>query len=67
MQTEHKKLIRIKQVIQLTGLSRTSIYHYVNNGQFPAYTKFGKSTLWEYNEIQEWINKCLQARHNNIS
>lgn len=67
MQTDHKKLIRIKDVIQLTGLSRTSIYHYVNTGEFPHYTKFGKSSLWEYNEIQAWINKRLQERNKQLS
>lgn len=67
MQSDHKKLIRIKQVIQLTGLSRTSIYHYVNTGDFPHYTKFGKSSLWEYTEIQDWINQRLQERDNKAS
>lgn len=62
MQTDHKKLIRIKDVIQLTGLSRTSIYHYVNTGDFPSYTKFGKSSLWEYSEVQQWINEQLAKR-----
>lgn len=66
MQTNYKKLIRIKEVIEITGLSRTSIYHYINHGLFPHHVKFGKSSRWEFSEIQAWINQRLEERDNNV-
>ncbi|AWM81721.1 transcriptional regulator [Gammaproteobacteria bacterium ESL0073] len=64
MQSNNTRLIRLKEVIQLTGLSRTTIYHYINIGTFPKHTKFGKSSLWDYSEVQQWINEQL-AKHSH--
>lgn len=60
-----KKLIKLSQVLAITGLSRATIYNYVNAGIFPQYTKVGRSTLWEYNEIQDWIEQRLAERSKN--
>lgn len=65
MQTENKRLIRLHEVMNLTGLSRASVYNYIKTGIFPPPAKFGKSSLWEYNEIQEWISDRLIERKNN--
>ncbi|MFD1259268.1 helix-turn-helix transcriptional regulator [Entomomonas asaccharolytica] len=64
MQTESKRLIRLHEVMNLTGLSRASVYNYIKSGIFPPPAKFGKSSLWEYTEIQEWISNRLQERDN---
>lgn len=63
----NKQFIRLKQVIDLTGLSRASIYNYIQEDRFPKPAKFGKNSLWEYNEIQNWIHQCLEARDAQIS
>lgn len=62
---QHKRFIRLAEVINLTGLCRATIYHYIKQSGFPSPAKFGKSSLWEYNEIQDWINKRLQERDNS--
>lgn len=67
MQLETKRLIRLAEVMNLTGLSRASVYNYIKAGIFPPPAKFGKSSLWEFSEIQDWINKRLQERNNNAS
>ncbi|MFD1259958.1 helix-turn-helix transcriptional regulator [Entomomonas asaccharolytica] len=36
-----KKFIKLTQVIPITGLSRATIYNYVNAGIFPQYVKVG--------------------------
>lgn len=64
MQTESKRLIRLHEVMNLIGLSRASVYNYIKEGIFPPPAKFGKSSLWEYTEIQEWISNRLQERDN---
>lgn len=63
MQIENKRLIRLTEVMNLTGICRASIYNYIKAGIFPSPAKFGKSSLWEYNEIQEWIEKRLAERN----
>lgn len=57
-----KKFIRLNQAINLTGLSRASIYNYIQESRFPKPAKFGKNSLWEYSEIQTWINDRLTER-----
>lgn len=62
MCTENKRLIRLAEVMNLTGLSRASVYNYIKAGTFPIQAKFGKSSLWEYKEIQQWIEARLADR-----
>ena len=64
MQTVNKRLIRLHEVMNLCGLSRASVYSYIKMGIFPPPAKFGKSSLWEYTELQEWISNRLQERDN---
>lgn len=64
MQLANKRLVRLAEVKTLTGLSRASIYSYIKKEIFPAPAKFGKSSLWEYTEIQEWINQRINERNN---
>ncbi|AWM80975.1 transcriptional regulator [Gammaproteobacteria bacterium ESL0073] len=63
----HKRLIRLAEVMNLTGLCRATVYHYIKLGGFPAPAKFGKSSLWEYTEIQTWIKQRLQERTHKAS
>lgn len=64
MQTVNKRLIRLQEVMNLCGLSRASVYSYIKMGIFPPPAKFGKSSLWEYNEIQDWINQRIEERNS---
>ncbi|MFD1261430.1 helix-turn-helix transcriptional regulator [Entomomonas asaccharolytica] len=66
MQLESKRLIRLAEVMNLCGLSRASVYNYIKEGIFPPPAKFGKSSLWEFNEIQQWINQRIDERNSKI-
>lgn len=66
MQLESKRLIRLHEVMSLCGLSRASVYNYIKSGIFPSPAKFGKSSLWEFSEIQQWINQRIEERNNKI-
>lgn len=59
---QEKRFIKLSEVIKITGLSRATIYNYVNVGQFPQYTKVGRATFWEYNEVQNWLDDRLAER-----
>ncbi|MGF1789796.1 AlpA family transcriptional regulator [Photobacterium profundum] len=58
-----KKLITLKEVIALTGLSRSTIYKYISTREFPQQIPIGeRSVRWEDGEIQSWIKKKIELR-----
>lgn len=59
---QEKRFIKLTDVMNMTGLSRVTIYNYVNAGKFPAYTKVGRASFWEYHEVQTWMNERLAER-----
>ncbi|MGH7239911.1 MAG: AlpA family transcriptional regulator [Candidatus Saccharimonadales bacterium] len=49
-------LLRLPQVRQLTGLSRSEIYRRMGLGEFPAKVSLGvRAVGWIETEIQQWI------------
>jgi len=51
-----KRLMRLKEVTSLTGLSRSSIYNYIANGAFPPQVKIGyRSVAWRETDVYDWI------------
>ena len=51
------QLLRRKQVEQITGLSRSSIYAMMAEGAFPKQRKIGRRAVaWRKDDIDEWIN-----------
>lgn len=58
-----KKLITLKEVIALTGLSRSTIYKYISTREFPQQIPIGeRSVRWEDGEIQSWIKRKIELR-----
>jgi prophage regulatory protein len=50
------QILRINQVIEISGLSRSSIYRLVHIGLFPKPIKIGISAVgWVAAEIDQWI------------
>jgi len=50
-------LLRQKEVLKLTGLSRTTIYTLIQRGEFPNSIKISsRSVAWRRGDIWEWIN-----------
>ena len=64
-----KRLIRIRDVIKLTGISKSYIYQLCNNNLFPKSIQLvpgGKSVAWKESEILEWIDERIQERDEKI-
>lgn len=57
-----KKLLRIADVMDLTGLKRSTIYLWGNQARFPKPFKIGgsRSAAWASNEVQAWIEARLR-------
>lgn len=49
------RLIRIKEVCELTAVSRSKIYSMISAGQFPKQQrKSHKVAVWRLSEVQRW-------------
>lgn len=75
--SQSRRIIRLKQVMAMTGLSRSTIYDRMNpkssryDASFPRSIKLGSNNLqsgaigWEEGAIQQWIQQRIQACANN--
>lgn len=62
------RFIKLKEVIVLTGLSRSHIYALAQKDQFPKPVKLTeRSSAWVAYEVQEWIESRIQARNGEAA
>lgn len=58
-----QQLLRLKNVVEKTGLKRSQIYLYMKDGTFPTSIKIGPASVaWLESEIDTWINLKLANR-----
>ncbi|MBJ6957480.1 AlpA family transcriptional regulator [Vibrio cholerae] len=58
------KVIRLKEVIELTGLSKSSIYRMASDDKFPKPLSLGsRSVGWIESEVTQWLDEKLGARN----
>jgi len=54
------KFIRLPEVKNKTGLSRSSIYLRMSNGEFPQSISLGSRAIgWLESDINEWLEQCI--------
>lgn len=58
------KLVRLPEVMKLTGLARPTIYRAIQKGQFPAPVKLGRASAWPEHEVHEWIEARMGERNS---
>lgn len=62
------RLIRLPEVIHLTGLKRSSIYSFIERGIFPAQISLsgpaGRAVGWDESAIEQWISDRIQEAEN---
>ncbi|WP_338213393.1 AlpA family transcriptional regulator [Halopseudomonas aestusnigri] len=57
------KILRLKAVLARTGLSRATIYRYMNLNEFPQAIKLGlRSVGWAEHEVEAWLQERIQLR-----
>lgn len=62
------KIIRLPEVKNTTGLSRSTIYKMMEEKTFPAAISLGaKSVGWLESDIQAWIKSCIAKAKSRIS
>lgn len=61
------KIIRLPDVKEKTGLSRSSIYAFIKSKQFPAPISLGmRSVGWIESSIDNWIESKIQNGGDNV-
>lgn len=49
------RFLKLKEVIKITGLGRSSIYEFIKEGHFPKQIPLGgRAVGWLDSEIKEW-------------
>ncbi len=62
------RLIKLKEVMDITGLSRTKLYVLIAESNFPAQVNLGaRAVAWVESEIQDWILEKIAKRDEKIS
>ncbi|RNE60411.1 AlpA family transcriptional regulator [Vibrio mimicus] len=57
------RLIRFREVLTMTGLSRSSLYRFIEENQFPPQVQMGgRAVAWVEGEVQEWIAQRITNR-----
>jgi prophage regulatory protein len=57
-----RRLLRLPEVKQKVGLSRTAIYRLIAEGQFPRQVCIGPRTVaWCQDELEAWIERRIQG------
>jgi prophage regulatory protein len=55
------RLLRLPQVCEITGLSRSSIYQFQAENRFPRAVKISERAVgWVEHEIQTWLAERLE-------
>ncbi|KPM62819.1 AlpA family transcriptional regulator [Pseudomonas putida] len=57
------RIIRLKEVIDSTGLARSTIYKYISEGTFPKPVSLGDRCVgWVESEVHDWILARIEER-----
>lgn len=55
------KLFRLPQVLEITGLGRSTIYVKIKAGEFPAPINLGpRSVAWRSTDVTGWIDSRIR-------
>lgn len=62
------RIIRLKEVIDSTGLARSTIYKYIGEGTFPKPVSLGDRCVgWVDSEVHDWILARIEERDLAVS
>lgn len=56
------RILRLPNVLDRTGLSRSTVYQRVSEGRFPKPVSLGARAVgWVESDIEEWIGKQIEG------
>lgn len=61
-QPQVQRIMRLPEVMHLTGYSRSSIYNFMAEGSFPQAKKLGPRAIgWNSHSVLAWIDERLNS------
>lgn len=52
------KFLRLPEIMEVTGLARSTVYLWIKDGKFPQPIKLSpKLVVWKESDISDWIYK----------
>jgi predicted DNA-binding transcriptional regulator AlpA len=51
-----ERLLRLAEVLFLTGLPRSTLYYQIQKGRFPRPQKRGRISLWRFSEVEQFLS-----------
>ena len=58
------RILRLTEVLELTGLSKSTLYRRLEAGEFPQQAKLGgpssRAVGWLENEVYAWIDDLIR-------
>lgn len=59
--TASERAVRIREVMQRVGISRTQIYRLIQRGDFPAPVRLSdRISIWRQKDIDEWLSRHFE-------
>jgi len=56
-----RRILRLPNVLDRTGLSRSTVYQRVSEGRFPRPVSLGDRAVgWVESDIEEWISRQIE-------
>lgn len=57
------RFIKLREVMEITSLARSTVYKFVAEGRFPAQVALGGNCVaWVENEVVEWVEARVAER-----
>ena len=50
-----ERLLRLSEVLFLTGKPRSTLYYQIQKGRFPKPQKRGRISLWRFSEVERYL------------
>ena len=66
MTQEVDRLLRVREVLRIVGVSRATLYEMVRRGAFPAPVRISARAVgWKQSEVQRWLPSRPTATEAN--
>ncbi len=67
MEQQQIRMIDLKEVRRMVGLSRSTIYDQIMKGGFSAPVKIGHVSRWVESEVQAHLKRLIEARDGKVA
>lgn len=60
-------LMRLPEVLTISGMSKATVYRYIKNGLFPASVPLGNGAVgWRSSDICEWLESLHETSNTRM-